>query len=87
MWNPRLRFFLLALAAAILFLGAVRRGDLPGYDDALYASEAKGIVHNGDWLTPRSKGSPALEHPPLFVWTQAVFLAIFGISDPIAKLP
>jgi len=86
-WNPRLRFFLLALAAAILFLGAVRRGDLPGYDDALYASEAKGIVHNGDWLTPRSKGSPALEHPPLFVWTQAVFLAIFGISDPIAKLP
>ncbi|MGA3096398.1 MAG: glycosyltransferase family 39 protein [Bryobacteraceae bacterium] len=85
--NPRLRFLLLALAAAILFLGAIRLGDLAGYDDAMYSLEAKGIVRTGDWLTPRSRGGPALEHPPLFVWTQAAFLSVFGISDPVAKAP
>jgi 4-amino-4-deoxy-L-arabinose transferase-like glycosyltransferase len=85
--TPRLRFLALALAAAILFLGAIRQGDLAGYDDAMYALEAKGIVRTGDWLTPKSRGAPALEHPPLFVWTQAAFLSAFGISDPVAKLP
>jgi 4-amino-4-deoxy-L-arabinose transferase-like glycosyltransferase len=83
----RLRFLLLALAAAILFLGAIRLGDLAGYDDAMYSLEAKGIVRTGDWLTPKGRGEPALEHPPLFVWTQAAFLSTFGISDPVAKLP
>jgi 4-amino-4-deoxy-L-arabinose transferase-like glycosyltransferase len=85
--KPRLRFLLLALAAAILFLGAIRLGDLAGYDDAMYSVEAKGIVNTGDWLTPKVRGSAALEHPPLFVWTQAAFLTVFGISDPVAKLP
>src|ERR1700733_2388412 len=85
--SPRLRFLLLALAAAILFLGAIRLGDLAGYDDALYSLEAKGIAHTGDWLSPKARGLPAVEHPPLFVWTQAAFLTVFGISDPIAKLP
>ena len=85
--NPRLRFLLLALAAAILFLGAIRLGDLAGYDDAMYSLEAKGIVRTGDWLTPKSRGGPALEHPPLFVWTQAAFLSAFGVSDPVAKAP
>lgn len=85
--NRLFRFLLLALAAATLFLGVIRLGDLAGYDDAMWSLEAKGIVRTGDWLTPRSRGLPALEHPPLFVWTQAAFLSTFGISDPVAKLP
>ncbi len=85
--SPQLRFLALALAAAVLFLGAIRQGDLAGYDDAMYSLEAKGIVRTGDWLTPKSRGAPALEHPPLFVWTEAAFLSTFGISDPVAKLP
>src|SRR5580704_8208256 len=85
--DPRLRFLLLALASAILFLGAIRLGDLAGYDDAMYSVEAKGIVNTGDWLAPKVRGAPALEHPPLFIWTQAAFLRTFGISDPVAKLP
>jgi len=84
---PRLRFWLLALAAAVLFLGAIRLGDLTGYDDAMYSMEAKGIAHTGDWLTLKARGAPALEHPPLFVWTQALLFSAFGISDFVAKLP
>jgi 4-amino-4-deoxy-L-arabinose transferase-like glycosyltransferase len=85
--TARWQFLLLALAAAVLFLGAIRLGDLAGYDDALYSLQAKGIVHTGDWLTPKRAGGPALEHPPLFVWTQAFFFSVFGVSDFVAKLP
>jgi 4-amino-4-deoxy-L-arabinose transferase-like glycosyltransferase len=81
------RFLLLALASVILFLGAIRLGDLAGYDDALYSTEAKNIVRSGHWLNPSIRGGSALEHPPLFVWTQAVFLSVFGISDIAAKAP
>jgi 4-amino-4-deoxy-L-arabinose transferase-like glycosyltransferase len=85
--NARFRFTLLALAAAILFLGTIRLGDLAGYDDAMYSLEAKGIVKDGDWLTPKARGMATMEHPPLFIWTQAAMLKAFGISDPVAKLP
>jgi len=83
----RVRFLLLALACTILFLGAIPKGDLAGYDDALFSTEAKHIAQSGDWLTPSIRGNPALEHPPLFVWTQAIFFSIFGISDIAAKAP
>ncbi len=85
--STRLHFLLLAGAAAILFLGVIRLGDLAGYDDAMYSLQAKGIAENGNWLAPKCRGSVTFEHPPLFVWTQAAFLDAFGISDPIAKLP
>jgi 4-amino-4-deoxy-L-arabinose transferase-like glycosyltransferase len=85
--NARFRFPLLAFAAAILFFGAIRLGDLAGYDDAMFSLEAKGIVNDGDWLTPKARGMATMEHPPLFVWTQAAMLKAFGVSDPVAKLP
>ncbi len=85
--TPRLRFCLLALAAAILFLGAIRLGDLPGFDDAMYSTQAKNIANHGQWLAPEIRGVPSMEHPPLFVWTQALFLLALGKSDFVAKLP
>jgi len=85
--SSRSRFLLLAVASAILFLSAIRLGDLAGYDDALYSTEAKNIVRTGDWLDLTIRGAIAHEHPPLFVWAQAVFLSVFGISDVAAKAP
>jgi 4-amino-4-deoxy-L-arabinose transferase-like glycosyltransferase len=84
---PRTSFLLVALASAILFLGAIRLGDLAGYDDAMYATEAKNIALHGEWLNPTIRGGTALEHPPLFVWEQAASIHIFGKSDFVAKLP
>lgn len=85
--TSRIRFLLLAIASAILFLSAIRLGDLAGYDDALYSTEAKNIVRTGDWLDLSIRGAIAHEHPPLFVWAQAAFFSVFGISDPVAKAP
>jgi 4-amino-4-deoxy-L-arabinose transferase-like glycosyltransferase len=80
-------FYAILLGSALLFLAPIRAGDLPGYDDALYAHIAKGIALTGDWLTPSSNGHPAFEHPPLYVWVEAALFRMFGFSDAVAKLP
>lgn len=80
-------FWVLALLSAAVLFAPLRRGDLPGYDDALYAHIAKDILTTGDWLNIRSNGYPALEHPPLLPWTEAALFSIFGVSDTIARLP
>ena len=89
--TSRQQFWILAAAAAFLLLGPIRLGDLAGYDDAVYAHIAKGLVKSGDWLDIRSNDYPALEHPPGFVWLQAVSFSLFGGLtenwDFLAKLP
>ncbi len=80
-------FWILAVLSAILLLAPIRTGDLAGYDDARYALVAKHVVLSGHWLEIESNGGPALEHPPLFSWMQALLFIPFGLSDPLAKLP
>jgi 4-amino-4-deoxy-L-arabinose transferase-like glycosyltransferase len=80
-------FWILAILAALILLAPIRVGDLAGYDDASYAHMAKEIVKTGDWINIRSNGYPALEHPPLLAWMEASLFHVFGLSDPMAKLP
>ena len=80
-------FWALAILFAILLLAPIRRGDLPGYDDARWSVIAKDLAHTHHWLDIRYDGGAAMEHPPLFSWIQAAFFLAFGLSDPVAKLP
>ena len=86
-WVPSHYFTIFAVLSAVLLLAPIRRGDLAGYDDALYAHIAKGVVLSGDWLNIRSNGDVAMEHPPLLVWTEAALFSLFGFSDALAKAP
>jgi 4-amino-4-deoxy-L-arabinose transferase-like glycosyltransferase len=85
--SSRIQFWLLAIASIFLLVAPVRLGDLAGYDDAVYAHIAKGIVRSGDWINIQSNGFAALEHPPGFVWMQAALFTVFGFSDFLARLP
>jgi 4-amino-4-deoxy-L-arabinose transferase-like glycosyltransferase len=85
--TPGRFFWILAALSAILLLAPIRVGDLAGYDDARYALVAKHVVLSGHWLEIESNGGPAIEHPPLFSWMQALLFIPFGLSDPLAKLP
>lgn len=85
--STRVPFALLAAAAALLLLAPIRKGDLAGYDDAVYAHMARTVVESGSWLRIESNGYPALEHPPGLVWMQAALFHLFGMSDFAAKLP
>jgi len=85
--NVRAYYCAFAVLSAIALLAPIRAGDLPGYDDALYANIAKEIVRSGDWLNPRNNGLVYLEHPPLLEWMQALLFSLFHVSDTMAKLP
>ncbi|MGE5567914.1 MAG: ArnT family glycosyltransferase [Rhodospirillales bacterium] len=74
------------LACALLFTG-LDRGGLSGYDDALYAQEAKEMLQSGDWTRVQLNGEINHEHPPMFVWLEAASMALFGVNDFAAKLP
>lgn len=80
-------FWCFAALSALLLLLPLRTGDLTGYDDAHFAHMAKDMVVTGDWLNLRSNGAHVLEHPPLFVWMQAILFRAFHQSDAMARLP
>ena len=89
---PRLRrpeiYLLLgaALCGALLF-AKLHVGDLPGYDDAVYAHEGREMLRTGDWWNVSLNGRPDFDKPPLFIWLEAASLRTFGVSDFAARLP
>lgn len=78
---------LIAALSAIILFGSLRRGDLSGYDDAAYAHEGRQMARSGDWFQVRLNGYLNFDKPPLFVWCEAAFFKILGISDFAAKFP
>ncbi len=68
------------------FLFKLGYGSLASWDEAIYASVAKGILQSGDWLTLRLNGELWLEKPPLAIWATAVFYKLFGVSEFTARL-
>ncbi len=77
---------LTVFAFLILFL-SLHRGDLSGYDDALYAHEAKEMIRTGDWWNVRFNGELNFEYPPMFIWLEALSMKVWGINDFAAKFP
>lgn len=85
--SARGQFALLAFLSALLLFGNLHRGDLSGYDDAVYAHEGKQMLLSGDWWTVRLNGRLDFDKPPLFVWLEALSFSLFGLSDWAAKFP
>ena len=56
-----------------------------------YAGIAKNMLDYGDWITPRlwyhGELIPFLGKPPLFFWSSAVCMKIFGQNEFAARLP
>ena len=78
--------FLAALSGVVLFAN-LHQGDLSGYDDAVYAHEAREVLRSGDWFTLKLNGYADFDKPPLFVWLVAISFKIFGVTDSAAKFP
>jgi 4-amino-4-deoxy-L-arabinose transferase-like glycosyltransferase len=78
---------LVVALAGILLLSSLYRGGLSGYDDALYAHEAREMVLHGDWWNVHFNGALNFEYPPMFLWLDAVSMSWLGTSDFAAKLP
>jgi 4-amino-4-deoxy-L-arabinose transferase-like glycosyltransferase len=86
--TPRLMYWLmLALLSSLLLFANLQRGDLSGYDDAVYAHEARSMILSGDWWNVRFNGYLNFEYPPMFLWMEAVSMKTFGFTDFAAKFP
>ncbi len=77
---------LFALTALLLFAN-LQRGDLAGYDDAVYAHEGKQMLAWGDWWNVWLNGQLDFDKPPLFIWLEAASFWLFGPTDFAAKFP
>jgi 4-amino-4-deoxy-L-arabinose transferase-like glycosyltransferase len=83
--SSRLFTFLLTLAIAVNFSGLSLIILAP--DGALYASIAKTMVKNGNYLELFGNGTDWLDKPHFPFWITAFFFKIFGISNWSYKLP
>jgi 4-amino-4-deoxy-L-arabinose transferase-like glycosyltransferase len=79
------------LAAAVLRL--VIAGAAPVFDptEGRYAEIARNMADTGDWVTPRlwvdGDQVPFLGKPPLFFWTAALSIRLFGRNEFAVRLP
>ena len=81
--------FLIGLFSLGLFLFIFYTWAMPliDPDEPRYASTARDMVLNGNWIVPHFNGAPRINKPPLFYWTVAISYKFFGINEFSARLP
>ncbi len=76
------------LVAVLIYLGCIiSPPNLMDDVDAVQAQIGRNMLESGDWVTARLNGIAYLEKSPLIYWMMAVFYAIFGVHDWVARLP
>jgi len=81
--------FLVALFSLGLFLFLVYTWAMPliDPDEPRYASTARNMALNGNWIVPQFNGAPRINKPPVFYWAVAICYKLFGIHELSARLP
>lgn len=74
------------LAFTLVFIG-LGKNSLITWDEAIYGKIAKNIINTGDWSTLQWKlGKTWFEKPPLYFWSTAFFMKMFGVSEFAVRL-
>ena len=82
-----MRYLLIAILAAILFipfLGAVHLFD---WDEINFAEAAREMIVSHNYSQVQIDFMPFWEKPPLFIWLQAGSMQLFGINEFAARFP
>ncbi|WP_339767031.1 glycosyltransferase family 39 protein [uncultured Paraglaciecola sp.] len=69
--------WLLLLACSMILLGLGLRDPWPA-DEPRFALIAKDMVDSGQWFFPMRGGELYPDKPPIFMWSIAIFYALFG---------
>lgn len=78
-------YLFFALIILVYILGAFL--DVMDVDSAQYASMAKEMVENGNFLYLYDRGADYLDKPPLLFWVSAIFFQLFGYYNFVFRLP
>lgn len=82
-----MKYLLIAIVAALLFipfLGAVHLFD---WDEINFAEAAREMIVTSNYSQVQIDFAPFWEKPPLFIWMQALSMQLFGINDFAARFP
>lgn len=71
----------------LVFLAGLEARQLKNADEPRIAGISAEMVLTGNWLMPHLNGKVFTETPPLFFWSTALSLKLFGMNDFGAKLP
>jgi 4-amino-4-deoxy-L-arabinose transferase-like glycosyltransferase len=77
----------LATVVYLCFFSGLGSFGLVGPDEPRYASIAREMTRNGDWVTPWLNGVPWFEKPPLYYWSAAAGFRIFSSPEVAARAP
>jgi 4-amino-4-deoxy-L-arabinose transferase-like glycosyltransferase len=83
-WRPLAAILLLV---APLYVFGTFNHDLWRPAEAREAGIAREMIENGNWVATHLRGQLFLEKPPLYTWTLAAPLLLFGWQDWAVRLP
>ena len=79
--------WLIAAVALLLFVPGLGAVHLFDWDEINFAEIAREMLATHHWLQPQIGYVPFYEKPPLFMWMQALSMAVFGVGEFAARLP
>jgi len=77
----------IALLAALFFIPFLGGAHLFDWDEINFAEAAREMLRSGEYLRVYINYLPFWEKPPLFLWLQAMAMAVFGVGEFAARLP
>ena len=85
--SASLKYILILLISALLFLPFLGNVHLFDWDEINFAECAREMLATGDYLRPQIDYQPFWEKPPLFIWMQALSMNVFGVGEYAARFP
>lgn len=85
--NSRTISWLIAIAAALLFIPLLGVVHLFDWDEINFAESAREMLVTNNYAQVQVDFKPFWEKPPLFFWIQALSMKIFGINEFAARFP
>jgi 4-amino-4-deoxy-L-arabinose transferase-like glycosyltransferase len=82
-----MKYLLIALVAAILFIPFLGASHLFDWDEINFAEAAREMIVSHNYSQVQIDFQPFWEKPPLFIWLQAISMHIFGVNEFAARFP
>lgn len=81
------RYFIIAVAASLLFFPFLGQVHLFDWDEINFAECAREMIVTDNYLQVQIDYKPFWEKPPVFIWMQVLAMRMFGINEYAARFP
>ncbi|ASZ10928.1 glycosyltransferase family 39 protein [Chitinophaga pendula] len=82
-----MKYLLIAIVAAILFVPFLGAVPLFDWDEINFAEAAREMLVTGNFSQVQIDFQPFWEKPPVFIWMQAGSMRLFGVNEFAARFP